>query len=199
MTGWNPGALRLVANTFRARSLAQCDRNSVFLLHLDGWRKKSVPFVRILESVSLQKYWSTDWNKLFDLHGLQASEGFNSTNSETVKNFPSPSYYWINLKLRCLFVKLLTKYFKMRCFSICELNSEIIVTSFVHSRSNMAGGLETACWNHSLTEMEGKTCTDLKGQRRHFLVFEGWRVGLCFGVVFICSTAQQRCLTEGCV
>lgn len=78
--------------------------------------KKSVPFITILESVSLQKYWSTDWNKLFDLHGLQASEGFNSTNSETVKNFPSPSCYWINLKLRCLFVKLLTKYFKTRLF-----------------------------------------------------------------------------------
>lgn len=77
-------------------------------------KEKSVPFVTILESVSLQKYWSTDWNKLFDLHGLQASEGFNSTNSETVKSFPSPSCYWINLKLRCLFVKLLTKYFKTR-------------------------------------------------------------------------------------
>lgn len=116
MTGWNPGALRLVANTFRARSLAQCDRNSVFLLHLDGWRKTSVPFVTILESVSLLKYWSTDWKKLFYLHGLQVSEGFNSPNSETLKNFPSPLCYWINLKLRCLFVQLLTKYFKTRLF-----------------------------------------------------------------------------------
>lgn len=52
-----------------------------------------MPFVTILESVSLQKYWSTDWNKVFDLHGLQASEGFNSTNSETVKSFPSLSCY----------------------------------------------------------------------------------------------------------
>lgn len=115
MTGWNPGALRSVANTFRARSLAQWDRNSVGLLHLDGWRKKSVPFITVLESVSLQKHWSTDWNKLFDLHDLQASEGFNSANSETVKNFPSSSCYWIYLKLRCSFVNL-TKYFKMRLF-----------------------------------------------------------------------------------
>lgn len=120
MTGWNPGTPRLVANILRARSLAQCDRNSVFLLHLDGLRKKSVPFVTILESVSLQKYWSADWNKVFDLHGLQASEGFNSTNSETVKSFPSPSCYWINLNLRCLFVKLLflQNTSKCGCFSI---------------------------------------------------------------------------------
>lgn len=70
--------------------------------------------------LSLQKYWSTDWNKVFDLHGLQASEGFNSTNSETVKSFPSLSCYQINLKLRCLFVKLLflQNTSKCACFSI---------------------------------------------------------------------------------
>lgn len=201
MIGWNPGAPRLVANIFRARSLAQCDRNSVVLLHLDGWRKKSVPFVTILESVSLQKYWSTDWNKVFDLHGLQASEGFNSTNSETVKCFPSLSCYWVYFRLRCLFVKLLflQNISKLGCFSILWA-SEMIVTSFVHSRANMAGRLQTVCWNCGLSEMEGKTCTDLKGQRWCLLVFEGWRVGLCFQVVFICSTDQQRFFTaEGCV
>lgn len=195
MTEWNPGAPRLVANIFWARSLAQCDRNFVVLLHFDGWRKKSVPFVTILESVSLQKYWSTDWNKVFDLHGLQASEGFNSTNSETVKSFPSLSCYWINLKLWCLFVKLLFLQNAVISQS-CELTSETIVTSFVHFRTNVAGRLQTACWNCGLSEMEGKACTDLKGQRWHLLVFEGWRVGLCFGVVFICSIDQQRFFTQ---
>lgn len=99
----------------------------------DGRRKKSVPFVTILE-----KYWSTDWYKIFDLHGLQASEGFNSTNSETVKSFPSLSPYWINLKLRCLFVKLLflqntskcscssilRAYFWNYCYLFCTLQNK---------------------------------------------------------------------------
>lgn len=159
--------------------------------------KKSVPFITILESVSLQNYWSTDWSKLFDLHGLQASEGFNSTNSETVKNFPSPSCYWINLKLRCLFVKLLTKYFKTRLFlHLVSLVLELLLPLPLLYTPNVAGGLQTACWSDGLSEMEGKTCSDVKGQRRQFLISEGWRVGLCFGVVFICSTDQQRCFTQ---
>lgn len=201
VTGWNPGALRLVANTFRARSLAQCDRNSVFLLHLDGWRKKSVPFVTILESVSLQKYWSTDWNKLFDIHGLQASEGFNSTNSETVKNFPSPSCYWINLKLRCLFVKLLTKYFKMRLFlHLVSLVLKLLLHSFVHSRSKMAGGLQTACSNCDLSEMEGKTCT---GKWANETVLGTWGMESC-SLFWSCShlfyrSAKILGIAEGCV
>lgn len=155
--------------------------------------KKSVPFVTILENVSLQKYWSTDENKVFDLHGLQASEGFNSTNSETVKSFP-PSHYWINLKLRCLFVNLLFlqsaskcgcfsilwPYFWKYCYLFCTLQNK-------HGRE-----ASKSCWNCGLNAMEGKTCTDLKGQRWHLLVLEGWRVGLCFGVVFIRSADQQR-------
>lgn len=146
---------------------------------------------------SLQEHWSTDWYKVFDLNGLQVSERFNSTNSETVKSFPSLSCYWISLKLRCLFVKLLflQNISKCDCFSILW-TSETIVTSFVDFRTNVAGRLQTACKNCGLSEIEDKTCTDLKRQRWHLLVFEGWMVGLCFGVVFICSTEQQRLFTQ---
>lgn len=104
-----------------------------------------MPCITILESVSLQKYWSTDGNKVFDLHGLQVSGIFNSTNSEPVKTFPSPSCFLIKLKLRCFLLKLIFLQSTTSFSQSSELTSETIVTSFVHSRTNLAGRFQTAC------------------------------------------------------
>lgn len=201
---WNPGAPRLVANIFRARSLAQCDRNSVvLLLHLDGWRKKSVPFVPILESVSLQKYWSTDWNKIFDLHGLQASEGFNSSNSETVKSFPSLSCYWMNLKLRCLFVKLLflQNTSKHSCFSILWTyfwNSCYLFCTLQNKCGRETSNSLLKFWfewsgRQNMHWSKGTKVTSLGIWR-----VEGWSLfWSCFHAFY--WSAKMLCTAEGCV
>lgn len=85
-----------------------------------------------------------------------------------------------SVEIKVLFVQatLLTKYFKIFLLNLVKL-----LLPLVRFRTNMARRFQTSCWNCDTSETEGKTFIDLKGRGWCFLVFEGWRVGLYFGVL----------------